>query len=135
MIPPCSGGRSSNVGLRYSASSASSAPSIPWSSRDPVRQRAVEFDHAVAQHERRRRIATDEGEPGPPLGSLDRLEEESGTVADELDVGRHRRLEVGQLFGPHWDDRVGRGVRVEVVACRKELHQPNCRKKQVRAPV
>ena len=136
MTPPCSGGRSSNVGLVWIGEQRLERGEDALPRRDPVGQRAVEFDDAVARHDRGGRIAADEREPRPPLGALHRFEQESRAVADELHVGRDRRLEIGEHRRPHGHDRVRGRVRVEVLAGRKELHrQPKARKKQVRAPV
>ena len=54
---------------------------------------------------------------------LDGLEEEPWFVADELEVGRHRRLDVGEHLGPHRDDAVGRGKRSERGAIGLDAHQ------------
>ena len=113
----------------------------PLIGRDAVRQCSVEFDDAVAQHEHRRRVAADEREPRPAFGALDRLEQEAGSIADELDVGGDRRLEIGEQLGPHRDHRVFGGVAVELVAgsagtsSAGQASGPNDRKKHVRAPV
>ena len=70
------------------------------------------------------RVAPDEGEPAPALAVLDRLEQEARRVADELGVGRDRRLEVGEQLGPHRHDRVLAGERAELVPARPQPHSP-----------
>ena len=70
--------------------------------------------------ERRARVPPDEREPAPALAVLDRFEQEAGAVTDELGVGRHRRLEIGQELGPDRDDGVVGGERAELLARRPQ---------------
>ena len=80
-------------------------------------------------------IASHEREAAPPLAVLDRLEQEPRRVADELQERGDRCLEVAEQLGPHGHDAVFGGESVELVAGRLQVHEPNLRKKQVRAPV
>ena len=58
-----------------------------------------------------------------------------GAVTDELQERGDGSLEVAEQLGPHRHDAVFGGERVELVARRLQVHEPNLRKKQVRAPV
>ena len=102
-------------------------------------QRAVDLDPPVAQQQRGDGIAADEREAAPALAVLDRLEQEARAVADELGVGRDRRLEVGEQLGPHGHDRVrrgpARGTRRGSAGSARVQSAPKRRKKQVRSPV
>ena len=91
---------------------------------DAGRHGAVGLDPAVAGHQGERRVAPHEGEPSPRLAVLHRLEQEAGggvgTVAGQLEVGRHRRLQVGDQLPPHGHDGVAGGQGPEVVPA--EIH-------------
>ena len=90
---------------------------------------------AVAQHEGCHWITADEGEPAPALTVLDRLEDETGIIADELHESRDRGLQIGQHLGPHRHHRVFGGEIEEGFRVGMELHGASGRKKQVRSPV
>ena len=97
-------------------------------------------DDPVAQVERGHRRVTDEAVTAPALAMLDRLEQEPLAVAHQLQERRHRRLEVGQQFGPHGNDRVLGGQSVELVAVGPHTEtghdvDPNARKKHEYSPV
>lgn len=75
----------------------------------------LDLDEAVAQLQRGHRVVPDEAVPRPALGMLDRLEQESVAVAHQLQVGRHRRLQIAQHLGPHRHHGVLRRESVELV--------------------
>ena len=117
--------------------------------RNTVRRRlTVEpLDLTAPRDERARRIATEEREPSPALGVLDRLEQETFAVPDELHEGRQRRLEVGEHLAPDRHDRVVARQLPERFPRRADdagrlahtgpgvAPPPNARKKQLRLPV
>ncbi len=122
----------------------------PLVRRDAGGEHTIDLDVAPANDERARRVAPEEREPPPPLGVLDRLEEESrsavGVGTDELHERRDGRLEVSEDLAPHRDDGVIASERAEVVARGPDrpgrAHRgpgsepsPNARKKQERSPV
>ena len=91
-------------------------------------------------------VASEEREPAPPFGVLDRLEQEPLAVADQLHEGGERCLEVGEHFAPDRHDRVLVAQRDELVERRSHLvcvdHAgpgvaplPKSRKKHERSPV
>ena len=123
---------------------------MPWSVGTPAGGAPVELDVPPARDERERRVAAEEREAAPPLGVLDRLEQERRVVvggADQLHERRDRRLEVGEHLAPDRHDRVVARQRDELVARepRRGHDQaqtgpgvappPKARKKQLCSPV
>ena len=95
-------------------------------------------DQAVAELQRRHRIAPDEAVAAPAFAVLDRFEQEPRAGADQLGVGGDRGLEVGEHLGPHRHHRVLGCQGAELVAARMHgqlAHSPNRRKKHEYAPV
>ena len=95
-------------------------------------------DQPVAQLQRRHRVAADEAVAAPAFAVLDGFEQEPRAVADQLGVGRHRRLQIGEHLGPHRHHGVLGGQGAELVAARPHAqvaHSPNRRKKHEYAPV
>ena len=106
MIPPCRGGRSSNVGLVWIDNRLSNAARIPSPVGMPSGSVPSSSTTPLREMMRGGRVAPDEGEACPPLGTLDRLQQEAWTVTDQLDVGSDRCLQVGQQRRPHGHDRM-----------------------------
>ncbi len=93
---------------------------------DAGRQFALHRDGAVGGDQSGRRLTAHKRPPAPPLGMLDRLQEESpvGMVgAGQPGEGRHRRGQIGEELPPHRDHRVLAGQRGELVAARV-VHRP-----------
>ena len=61
------------------------------------------------------RLRADEAVAGQPLASFDRLEQERVRTARDLEVGRDRRLEVGDHVAEHRDDVSLAGHRLHFV--------------------
>ena len=142
--PAAAAGRAARARGRR-ASSASSAASMPRSRGTPSGTDAVDLDPAVAQHERGRRATrpTKENRLQRSPCSTD-SSRKPGPVADQLGVGGHRRLEVGQQLRPDRHDRVLGGQAGELLASSGRIAQrrpsarrqaPKRRKKHECAPV
>jgi hypothetical protein len=95
----------------------------PLVARDLHRQGTIDADDPVAQDQRGDRIAADEREAAPALAMLDRLEQESRAVSDELGVGRDGRLQIAEHLGPHRHHGVVSGEGAELVSTRADRHR------------
>ena len=79
---------------------------------------ALDLDESVAQLERRDRVVADEAVPRPALGMLDGLEQEALAISDQLEIRRHRRLQIAQNLRPHRHHRVLGSQRMKFRAAR-----------------
>ena len=135
------------------ASSASSAASAPRSVGTPGGGVPVELDPLTVRDQRERGVATEEREPAPPLGVLDRLEQEGRRIGSaapasftNAETGVSRSASTSRHTGTTVWSRASAtnssrdGPRPQVTALRTQTGPgvappPKARKKQLRSPV
>ena len=83
-------------------------PGVRHLDRQPIRR--VEVPETLpVEHDDRGGIAGDERIPPPPLGTLDALEQDAGSIPRERREDADRRGHVGQQLGPHRCEREALG--------------------------